>query len=105
MPSIRRTHAQNEKPEMQIYSFTDHDGVPLDLTGFTGALKWETTNGAAQTSTVTVVTPATGTCSWTWPPTMFTAVGTVWAEVVVTSASFTYRSDPYILTVRPAAGG
>jgi len=106
MPVIRRTHALNEKPEMQVYQFVDHDGLAVDLSGFAGTLKWETTNGVPQTSAVTVVTPATGTCSWTWPAAMFAQVGVVWAQVVVTSgATYTFRSDDYVLTVKPAAGG
>jgi hypothetical protein len=55
-----------EKPVPLLYTFLDHDGKIIDLTGYTAKFVYREASGALVTANATIPNPTTGAAQYTW---------------------------------------
>lgn len=93
-----------EKPAPLQYSFTDFDGVPINLTGYTATFLWQQIGGSGQTGAATVVTPLTGKAEHVWTGAEFLVPGQYVGQFWVGNGTNRWASVKIRWTVQAGIG-
>lgn len=93
-----------EKPAPLRYSFTDFDGNPINLTGYTATFLWQQNGGIGQTGAATVPVPLTGTVEHTWTGAEFLVPGGYTGQFWVGNGTNRWASVKIRWTVQTGIG-
>lgn len=96
-----------EKPAPLTYTYTDFNGVVIDLTGYSGKFVWrEQTSPAslATTGNAVISAPATGKVTYTWTGQEFQNPGKYLGQFWVGNATNRWASVQIRWTVQASVG-
>lgn len=94
-----------EKPEPLVYTFTDSDGNPLDLSGYQVVFEVRRRSSSSpSTYAGTLVDGPTGQVSYTWTGNEWTTAGSYWSEFWVGNGTNRWASWRFQYTVRTPVG-
>lgn len=93
-----------EKPAPLQYSFTDFNGVVINLTGYTAAFTWRLYGGTGQTGAATIPGPLTGTAEHVWSGAEFLVPGSYEGQFWVGNGTNRWASVKIRWTVQTGIG-